>query len=211
MSWKDNAGVMHQPGPMDDRYASIAYEMHKRWDPLYHHWTGTVMYAAAREVTSRAIERVEAAAILPLGAEEDAIARGLTLCQLGQIHLICMLRPSLLSTTIHFTTQYIGNSPQAVVTVRMPLSMWETWSKGAQDFCETMCEAIRAHVTALMLSNKSSITDILYHCEKAGNNPGGSFFMTMQYRTETKPVPAPVSASDVVLVPVTPADNSVGL
>ena len=187
---------------MDSNDSYAARKVAERWTPLYKWWTEKVMRRAAREVVHRAAERVEAAAILQLGPDEDKTARGLTLCQLGQIHLICVLRPSLTCTSIMLATQYMGASPQAVVTVRMPLHMWETWSKGAVDFCETMCEDIRGYVTGLdpcALGDKltkPSVTDVVYHCEKAGANPGGSFFMTMQYNSEASPVPVPAHLAD---------------
>ena len=108
-------------------------------------------------------------------AYQECLARATTAA--NQIHIICVIRPSVLISTIEYSTQFLGESPQAVLTVRMPLPTWEQWSKGAQDFADSMCEQIRLQAAAPGMP----LDSIQYHCEKAGLNPGGSFFISMRY------------------------------
>jgi hypothetical protein len=182
--------AVYVPPREDDRDRQYG-QFTGKWERLSFSWTMPIMFPMVREVLTRAYARVDAAAEKPLLPDEDADARKKALCDLGQIHVICVLRPSLTSPWVEFVTQYMGESPQGVVTVRMPLPMWETWSKGAQDFCEEICERLRVYATEVLkvmqethiVGPGGSLTDIVYHCEKAGINPGGCFFMTMQYNS----------------------------
>ena len=131
----------------------------------------------------------------PLDTAADADSKARMLCDLGQIQIICRIAPSLLTCAIEYSTHAVEGTSHVLVSVRMPMAVWEAWSLGAVDFCEAMCQSIQAS-----LAQNADVSDFAYQCSKAGLNPGGCFFITMQYNKPPPPPPPPSSDEAAALV-----------
>lgn len=198
MSWTDDQGIEHAHGPYSGENAWQARQAGKEWDTLQKFWSEMILDRVVEIVAQRTSGRVKALLAEPLETGEDASTREARLLDAGHMEIRCLMRPSLTCTSPHFKTRYAPDyGSQATITVRMPMNMWRTWSNGAVDFCEEMCDHVRESLCnlpdRLYFPSGNHIAHFMCSCDKAGANPDGFFSMSMQYMLKT-PTPTPAKS-----------------